>query len=398
MTKTSEYRLAITGGTIVASGRLIEDGILLAENGLITYIGSAKEVQPEPDSTVIKAEGRLVVPGLIDTHVHGSHGDDVMSAGVEGIKRISKAQLRYGTTSYLPTTLSGQHDDLIRALENCVKAEASPEPAAEILGVHVEGPFINPQKKGAQPETGIRKPNLDQCKEYLTAAPDRVKIMTLAPEIPGAMELIELLVQNNVIASLGHSEADYDTALAAIEAGATHATHLFNAMPALHHRKPNLTLACLLEPSIRAEIIIDGVHVSPEMVRLAAKTKGRDGMILITDAIEAVGLPDGIYTLGDNKVEVHGELCTLMDGVTIAGSTLTMNRAIGKAMTRAGVNLIDAIYMASTLPAKICGVVDRKGSLEVGKEADIAILNADFSLSTTVVGGRIAYENSEHIR
>jgi N-acetylglucosamine-6-phosphate deacetylase len=215
--------------------------------------------------------------------------------------------------------------------------------------------------------------------------------MTLAPELNGAMELIDLLASKGVIPSLGHSEADYDTALAAIEKGATHATHLYNAMPALHHRKPNLTLACLMEPSITAEIIVDGIHVSAEMVRLAAKMKGRDGLILITDAIEAVGLPDGEYTLGDSKIRVKGDKATLLDDITIAGSTLTMNRAIGNAVGKAGVGLVDAVFMASTLPAKMCGVADRKGSLEIGKDADIAIMNADYSVFATLKSGEIAY-------
>jgi len=397
MAKNNKAKLAIVGGTVVTTDSLIENGIVLCEDGRIISVGSTIDAQPAPNSTIIEANGKLVLPGLIDTHVHGSHGDDVMSAGAEGIRRISMHLLAHGTTAYLPTTLSGQHDDLLRSLEDCVKAQTNPDLAAEIIGLHVEGPFINPHKKGAQPESGIREPNIDQCKEYLRGAPGQIKIMTLAPELSGAMDLIELLISNKVVASLGHSEADYATALAAIEKGATHATHLYNAMPALHHRKPNLTLACLMEPSIRAEIIVDGIHVSPEMIRLAAKTKGRNGMILITDAIEAVGLPDGEYTLGDSKIRVKGDLATLLDDSTIAGSTLTMNRAVGNAVTRVGVSLVDAVYMASTLPAQICGVADRKGSLEVGKDADIAILNPDFSVFATLLRGEIAYSSESRL-
>jgi len=181
-------------GTVVTTQHQIENGLVLCEDGLITYVGSASQAQPEPNSTIIQAKGKLVLPGLIDTHVHGSHGDDVMNAGTDGIKRISGRLLSHGTTAYLPTTLSGAHDDLLRSLEDCVIAQGNDDLAAEILGVHVEGPFINPHKKGAQPESGIREPNLDQCREYLRAAPGQVKIMTLAPELPGALELIDLLV------------------------------------------------------------------------------------------------------------------------------------------------------------------------------------------------------------
>jgi N-acetylglucosamine-6-phosphate deacetylase len=299
--------------------------------------------------------------------------------------------LRYGTTSYLPSTVSAHHENLLRALEACAAAAEDTGPAAEVVGIHVEGPFINRNRKGAHSLETLRDPDLDQCMEYLRAAPGLVKIMTLAPELPGGMELIRLLVAHNVVASLGHSEADYDTALEAIEAGATHATHLYNAMPALHHRKPSLTAACLNEPFIRAEIVLDGLHVAPEMARLAARIKGRDGLIIVTDAMSAVGCPDGTYTLGELPVRVEGERCVLMDGETIASSILTMNKAVRNAVEFTGVSLVDAAHMASFLPASVCGVSDRKGSIEVGKDADLAILAQDYSVRATVCKGSVAY-------
>lgn len=385
-------RLAIVGGTVVTRDHAIEDGVVLVEDGDITFVGRARDAGPEPGAEIIDAAGRMVLPGLIDTHVHGSHGDDVMSGGAEGVRRISRAQLRYGTTGYLPSTVSAHHDDLLRALEACAAAAAAAaEPAAEVLGIHVEGPFINRNKKGAHAPETLRDPDPAECLEYLRAAPGLVKIMTLAPELPGGIELIRLLVAHNVVASLGHSEADYDTALAAIEAGATHATHLYNAMPALHHRQPSLTAACLNEPFIRAEIILDGHHVAPEMARLAARVKGRGGLILVTDAMSAVGCTDGVYTLGELPVRVEGDRCLLMDGQTIASSLLTMNRAVGNAVAFTGVSLVDAAYMASLLPAEVCGVSDRKGSIEVGKDADLAILAQDYSVHATVCKGLVAY-------
>ncbi|HYG80730.1 MAG TPA: amidohydrolase family protein, partial [Pyrinomonadaceae bacterium] len=179
--------------------------------------------------------------------------------------------------------------------------------------------------------------------------------------------------------------------LEAIEAGATHATHLYNAMPALHHRKPNLTTACLNEPFIRAEIVLDGLHVAPEMARLAARNKGRDRLIVVTDAMAAVGCPDGTYTLGDLPVKVEGDRCLLLDGETIASSMLTMNRAVRNAVAFTGMSLVDAVYAASYLPAEVCGVSDRKGSLEIGKDADLAILAQDYSVRVTVCKGEVAY-------
>ncbi|MDE3180024.1 MAG: N-acetylglucosamine-6-phosphate deacetylase [Acidobacteriota bacterium] len=384
-------RIAIIRGTVVTPAECVQRGTVLIEDGVIVFAGSAKDAAPEPGSTIFRATEKFVVPGLIDTHVHGSHGDDVMLNGADGIRRISQHLLRYGTTAYLPSTVSAHHAKLLGAIEDCVQAETNPDPAAEILGIHVEGPFINKNKKGAQLETAIRDPNLDEVREYLQAAPGRIKIMTLAPELPGGIDLVRLLVRNGVIASLGHSEASYDDALAAIEAGATHATHLFNAMPALHHRKPGLAAACLNETAIRAEIVADGIHVAPEMVRLAAKMKGRDGLVLITDAMSAVGCPEGIYALGEKEVRVANGRCTLLDGVTIASSLLTMNKGLGNLIAFTGMSLADAVHMSSLAPARLCGAGGRKGSLEKGKDADVAILNEDFSVAITLAKGELAY-------
>ena len=389
-----KHKLAITGGTIITENQQIEQGILLCEDGKIKFIGDASQVFPEPDSTIINAVGKFVLPGFIDTHVHGSGGDDVMTDGATGIQRAAKKMLEYGTTSWLPTTIAAKHEEILFAIEATKQAENTSEPMANILGIHLEGPFLNIKFKGAQPDEGIRDPNFDELEELLKLADGRIKIMTLAPELPGSMEMIKLLKSKNIVASLGHSECDYDTALAAIDAGATYATHLFNAMSGVHHRKPGLAACCLNEPGICAEIILDGVHVNPNMARLAMRNKGREGLALVTDATTAQGCGNGIYQLGKFSVKVEGALCTLMDGVTIAGSVLTMNRAVKNAQEFMGINLIDAAYMAALMPAKRCGVEARKGSLEVGKDADLAILNADYSVAATVVNGVLAYEPS----
>lgn len=390
------HRLAIIGGNIVTPHSVIENGVVLCEDGKITFVGSGKDAAPEPGSQIVNATGGIVMPGFIDTHFHGSGGDDVMANGAEGIRRIARALMRFGTTGFLATTIAARHSELMKATEDTLAAEAadrhSPE-GAEILGLHIEGPYINLKYKGAQPVEGIRDPNFDECRELLAAADGRIKIMTMAPELPGGMELIAFLKANGVEASLGHSEADYDTALAAIEAGATRATHLFNAMSGVHHRKPGLASAVLNEPGIQAELICDGVHVHPRMAQLAWRAKGRDGVTLITDATAAQGVGDGTFTLGDFQIQVRGPLCTLMDGVTIAGSVLTMNRAVGNAMDFTGMSLIDAAHTSSLAPARACGVADRKGSIEIGKDADLAVLMSDFSVGFTIRSGAVAYEN-----
>ncbi len=384
-------RLAIVAGKVVTKSEVIEDGVVLSENGRIKFVGASSAAQPEPNSQIIDAKGRLVMPGFIDTHFHGSGGDDVMANGPQGIRRISRELLKFGTTGYLATTIAARHEELLRTIEDTIEAEESSPESADILGLHIEGPYINLKFKGAQPVWGIRDPNFDECRELLEAASGRIKIMTLAPELPGGLELIRLLTTNGVAASLGHSEADYDTALNAIEAGATRATHLYNAMSGVHHRKPGLAAACLNEPGICAELICDGVHVDPRMARIAWKAKGGDGITLITDATAAQGRGDGVYTLGDFQIQVRGPLCTLMDGVTIAGSVLSMNNAARNAIEFTGMSLIDAAYVSSLKPAQACGVAERKGSLEAGKDADITILNSDFSVSHTIRAGVVSF-------
>lgn len=384
-------RMAIVGAAVVTPFGVVEKGLVLCEEGRIAYAGPAAGIDPEPDSVIIDATGQILMPGFIDTHFHGSGGEDVMAGGVAGLGRIAQSVLRFGTTGFLATTIAARHEELLRSVEETVAARKSAGSGAAILGIHLEGPFMNVAFKGAQPEWGIRDPNLDECEELLLAGGGLVKIMTLAPELPGGLELIRLLVRAGVAPSLGHSTADYDTALAAIEAGATRATHLYNAMSGVHHRKPGLAAACLCEPGIQAEIICDGVHVNPHLIDLAWKAKGPTGLTLVTDATAAQGHGDGIYTLGDFEIEVRGPLCTLRDGVTIAGSVLTMNKAVGNAISFTGMSLVDAAEMAASGPARVCGVADRKGSIEVGKDADLALLNPDFSVAQTIIGGLVAF-------
>ena len=389
-------RLAITGGTVITPEAAIPNGIVCCEDGRIRFVGSTNDAEPDSNSQIIDATDCIVMPGLIDTHFHGSGGDDVMTNGAAGIARIARNLLQFGTTGFLATTIAARHTELLRAIDDVKAAELAlhEAPAARLLGLHVEGPYINVKYKGAQPVEGIRDPNFDECEELLAAADNRIKIMTLAPELPGGLELIRWLKARNVIASLGHSESDYDTALAAIEAGATRATHLFNAMSGVHHRKPGLAAAALNEPAICAELICDGVHLHPQVVRHAWRSKGRAGVTLVTDATAAQGMGDGLYSLSDFQVTVRGNLCTLADGQTIAGSVLTMNQALANAHAFAGMDWIDLAHTAAFAPAEACGVADRKGSLAIGKDADVAIFRADFTVAHTLIAGQIAYSDS----
>ncbi|MGV3722011.1 MAG: N-acetylglucosamine-6-phosphate deacetylase [Actinomycetota bacterium] len=382
---------AITHGAAILSDREIPDSLVVLEGEAIAYVGPFDGGRIPEGARQVDAAGLRVLPGLIDTHVHGTHGDDVMLHGADGIRRISARFPQYGTTAWLPSTISARHTELLSAINACVEAQTRPVDGAEIVGIHVEGPYINMKRKGAQPSEGVRDPDFDEVRELLAAAEGRIRVVTLAPELPGGLDLIRMLVRESIIASLGHSDATYEQALEGIAAGATHATHLFNAMPPIHHRDPGLITACLNEPGVLAEVIPDGVHLNPHIVRLAIKAKGPDRVALITDAFSATGLPEGTHTLGPHRVTVKGALCTLENG-TIAGSIITMNVAVRNAIRFAGVSLVEAVRMSSLIPAQVAGCADRKGSLEAGKDADVTLLDAEFACRATWSRGNCVYD------
>lgn len=389
----STQSTAILHGTAVLPDREVPDSLVVLDGEQIAYAGPLDAGRIPEGATHVDASGLLVLPGLIDTHVHGTHGDDVMLHGADGIRRISARFPQYGTTAWLPSTISARHHELVEAIGWSVEAQRNPVDGAEIVGLHVEGPYINVKRKGAQPAEGVRDPNFKEVRELLEVARGQIRVMTLAPELPGGLELIRLLVREGIIASLGHSDATYDQALEGIAAGATHATHLFNAMPPIHHRDPGLITACLNVPEVLAEVIPDGVHLDPHIVRLAIRAKGPDRVALITDAFSATGLPEGTHTLGPHQVTVEGPLCTLANG-TIAGSILTMNFAVRNAIQFAGVSLVEAVHMASQIPAQVAGCADRKGSLMAGKDADVTLLNPDFECQATWTRGRLVYQRA----
>lgn len=385
---------ALTGGFAILPDFLVPDSLVVFGEEGIVYAGPQAGGEVPAGARVVDARGLLVLPGLIDTHVHGTHGDDVMRDGPEGIRRISARFAAFGTTAWLPSTISARHAELLAAVRACVEAWRRPGDGAEVVGIHVEGPYINLKRKGAQPAEGVRDADFGEVEELLAAGEGQIRVVTLAPERPGGLELIRLLTARGIIASMGHSDATYEQALEGIDAGASHATHLFNAMPPIHHRDPGLIAACLNSRSVIAEVIPDGVHLSPHIVRLSLRTKGPDGAALITDAFSATGLPDGTHGLGPHRVRVQGSLCTLEDG-TIAGSIITMNTAVRNARAFAGLDLAEAVRMASLVPARIAGCADRKGSLEAGKDADVALFDMEMECRATWVRGRPVYTRGE---
>ena len=375
-----------TGHSVETNKAILVDGETIA--GLV----NENEVPSHYKAQDLKEQN--IAPAFIDLQIYGGNGR-LFSAelSVDSLHATYEYCLKGGCSHFMITMATNVSQKYKVAFER-IRTYWN-EGGKGLLGLHLEGPYINPKYKGAQPEWGIRDPNFDECRELLDAAAGRIKLMTVAPELPGGLELIRWLTANGIIASVGHSDADYDTALAAIEAGAKRATHLYNAMSGLHHRKPGLAAAALNEPGICAELICDGVHVHPRMARLAWQAKGRAGLSLVTDATGAQGVGDGTFTLGDFQIQVRGNLCTLLDGVTIAGSVLTMNNAAHNAMSFTGMDLVDVAHTASLIPAQACGVAERKGSLEVSKDADIVVFRPDFTTAYTICAGEVAYQSED---
>ena len=340
---------------------------------------------PPHGAEVIDARGGVVSAGLIDVHIHGFGGREAGDIGADELLTMSRELLRTGVTAWLPTVSCLPLARYAQVLPEIGRArDASFAPGfdgARILGAHAEGPFLNAKKSGAQNPDYILPPDVESLRPWLGA----VRLMTVAPEGEGAPELIRSLVSEGVTVSIGHTNADYAQALAGIEAGATHATHTFNAMPSLLHRAPGAAGALLADPRVYCELIADGFHVHPTLIRLAATLKG-DKLVLVSDSIRFSGLADGTYSLGGQTVTVSGIECRLPDG-TIAGSTLTMDRAVRNARDLGGLSLAAALAAATAAPAASIGETGR-GALTPGKVADIAVFTADMQPVMTFVSGR----------
>ncbi len=370
------------------------DGVL--ENGALTIddAGSIAEVGPHRSSAArsgdIDATGLLVLPGFIDMHVHGGGGADFMHGTPEAVRQSARTHAKFGTTGMLATTMTASRADTDAALRAAreVIAEGPGEGEARVLGIHLEGPYICAAKRGAQPEAFVRPPDVSELAHWIEISGGTVRQITLAPELEGAEEVIRLARAHNIIVSIGHTDAKAADVLRAIGWGATRATHTFNAMRGLHHREPGAVGAVLTQPEILCEIIADGVHLDPLIVKLIVAAKGMDGAVLITDAIEGAAMPDGEYALGGQTVIVRDGTAAFADG-TLAGSVLTMNRAFTNVRRFAGVSVMDAARLTSGNAARQLGLNQRFGEIAPGKAADIVILHPETgAVARTVIGGR----------
>lgn len=386
--------ILLKGMQIYTEEQKIETGYILIQDQKIIGLGPIESLPVAGGFEVIDVPPTFkAIPGLIDIHIHGVNGADVMDATTEALNTISAALPKEGTTSFLATTMTQSSSAIEKALINVGKYiyEQQSPGKAEILGVHLEGPYVNKSKAGAQPVDFIVDSSIEQFKKWNTLSKRSIKIVTLAPEQPGGIEMVKFLHENAIVASIGHSDATYEEVTEAIEAGAKHVTHLFNQMRGLHHREPGVVGAALLHDELIAEIILDGVHVRPEMVKLAYQQKGNKELILITDSMRAKCLKDGVYDLGGQAVKVEDGKALLQNG-TLAGSTLRLGHALKNMMHYTNCSLEDTIEMASINPARQLNVIDRKGTIAIGKDADIVILDENLEVAMTFCLGQLAYD------
>lgn len=334
-------------------------------------------------------QNHFLIPGLIDLHIHGTHGHDVMDGEVDSLHKISNALAADGVTGYLATTMTANKDQLTAVLKTIPRAMLRQEGSA-ILGVHLEGPFIAESKKGAQRADAIHLPDLKYFHQLQHSAENTIKVVTLAPELPGSLAFIKALHELGIIVSIGHTNASFAETNAAIAAGCSQATHLFNAMSGLHQREPGAIGAILLAEEVAAELIVDGVHLHPAIVELVLRIKGKKKLLLVTDAMRAKCLAEGEYELGGQNVIVADNKATLTNG-TLAGSTLRLPQAIQHMVKFTNCSLLDAIIMTTQNPAQILGLT-RKGSIEMGKDADLVVMSPEFDVKLTMREGRVIWQ------
>lgn len=369
---------------------LTEEGLkktnLIIENGLIKELGD-KEVE----GLVELPEDRIVVPGFIDEHIHGSAGCDAMDGTFETLNKIAVSLASEGTTAFLATTMTQSEENIDKALKNVNEyINKKEEIGASVLGVHLEGPFISKTFVGAQPIEYVVAPNVEVFKHYQEVSGNNIKIVTLAVEEPGALELVKYLKENKIVASIGHTNATYNDVVAAIKAGASNVTHTYNAQSKLHHREIGVVGSALLLDSLNCEAICDGIHLSIPAIQLLYKNKPADKFTLITDAMRAKHMPDGVSELGGQTVYVKNDQARLADG-TLAGSVLKMNKAVHNVMNFLGTSLEETVKFASSNPAKNLGLYDQMGSISVGKKANLVVVDKDVNVYKTIRDGRVVF-------
>lgn len=383
-------KIIIKGLTIHGEEGVFEDYDLLVEEGMIQTI--APGIQDDEARVFTFPSSYHLVPGRIDLHIHGAAGADVMDGTRDALVTIARKLPAEGVTGFLGTTMTASIPSIDKAIKNVREYSWHPdEKGATLLGIHLEGPFLSPLQIGAQSREHLLLPDLPLFQHWQAISENRIRIVTLAPELPGALPLISYLRETGVVPSIGHSNATYAEALKGIAAGATHITHLFNAMTGLHHRDPGVVGAGLFQQEVKVEMISDGIHVCKELIDLAYRIKGRDGFILVSDAMRAKCLGDGHYELGGQDVMVSGGKATLKNG-TLAGSVLKLDEGVKRMIRDSICTLEDTIYLTSINPAKQLNLYGRKGSIAPGKDGDLVVLDDQYDVVMTLCHGKVVYQ------
>ncbi|MBW5422848.1 N-acetylglucosamine-6-phosphate deacetylase [Streptomyces sp. BG9H] len=369
----------LAGAQVVLPTGTVPDGRVLIEGTRIARVpvsGAHDTGATVTDAETVDLTGHWVVPGFVDLHNHGGGGASFTSGTVEDVLKGVHTHRLHGTTTLVASTVTGEMDFL--AQRAGLLSELAEQ--GDIAGIHFEGPFISPCRKGAHSEALLRDPDPADVRKLIDAARGHAKMLTLATELPGGIDSVRLLAEHGVIAAIGHTDATYEQTVEAIDAGATVATHLFNAMPGLAHRAPGPIAALLEDERVTVELINDGTHLHPAALELAFHRAGADRVAFITDAMDAAGFGDGRYMLGPLEVEVRESVARLVEGGSIAGSTLTLDRAFKRSVTIDGLSVEDTVRALSANPARLLGMYDTVGSLEPGKDADLVVLDADFDV------------------
>ena len=382
--------LAFTAATLFTPTEQIDDPLLLVDNGKIVEVSSRASRELPAGARIIDFPDAVLAPGFLDIHIHGSCGHDVMECNAASLRAIEGMLARHGVTCYFPTTVTAPLDALLSAVDRLATAiEAVHDTAGSLrakpVGIHIEGPFISHAQRGVHPPEFLLEPSIHLFEKLWHASRGHIRLMTIAPELPGALEVIAEATKRGVCVSLGHSDGDSKTTRSAIAAGARHATHTFNAMRPLRQREPGIIGEVLTHTGVTADLIADGVHLDPLIVRLILQSKGVDSSVLITDAISAAGMPDGKYRLGSLEVQVKKGKC-LSNG-KLAGSVLTMDRAVRNVRSFADWTLQQALRPATLNPARVVGLSGKKGTLTPGADADIVVLTPSGDVIKTIVQG-----------
>lgn len=360
----------------------IENGSLLIKNGKI------KEINPTSynDNNIIDANGLYISPGFIDVHIHGAGGYDTMDGTVDSLNSISKIIVKHGTTAFTPTTMTVSTDDIRNSLKVIKKLKEEGTKGAHVLGAHLEGPFISPKAIGAQNPNFILAPSIAAYNEMVGDSEDAVVSITISPEVNGAKELIKYLSTKGVVCSIGHTKATYEETIEAIECGASHSTHLYNAMTPLGHRAPGV-VGAIFDSNITTETISDGIHISYPTLRITYKQKGTDKVLLVTDAMMACCMPDGDYSLGGQRVILTNGAARLNNG-SLAGSVLTLDKAVHNVYKNSDLPLYEIIKMATYNAAKHCTVDDHKGLIKEGYDADLILFDDNINIKKVFILGK----------